>query len=110
MQKRLHRSKSERMIGGVAGGLAEYFDTDPSLVRLVFALLFVFGGSGVLLYLILWVILPVEDRTYDSPQDVTRENTQEITQRAKQFGEDVKSAFSGSSKPPEESAESSQED
>ena len=99
MQKRLHRSQKERMLGGVAGGLAEYFETDPSLVRLIFALMFVFAGSGFLLYLILWVVLPLEDRTYASSQDIARENTQEIADRARKFGEDVKAAVKSSSAP-----------
>jgi phage shock protein PspC (stress-responsive transcriptional regulator) len=103
MQKRLHRSQKERMLGGVCGGLAEYFETDPSLIRLIFALMFVFGGTGLLLYLILWIILPVEDRTYASPQDIARENAQEIADRARKFGEDVKTAVQrgSTSHPPE---------
>jgi len=103
MQKRLHRSQKERMLGGVCGGLAEYFETDPSLIRLIFALMFVFAGSGFLLYLILWIVLPVEDRTYASSQDIARENAQEIADRARKFGEDVKSAVqrSSTSQPPD---------
>jgi phage shock protein PspC (stress-responsive transcriptional regulator) len=85
------------MIGGVCGGLAHYFAVDPSLIRLVFVLLFVFGGSGFLLYVILWIILPEEGRTYASPEEATRANTQEIAERAKQLGQDVKTAFSSSS-------------
>jgi phage shock protein C len=53
--RRLYRSRSEKMIGGVAGGLAEYLDVDVSLVR--FALL---GGGGLLAYIVLWIIMPVE--------------------------------------------------
>lgn len=104
MQKRLHRSQKERMLGGVCGGLAEYFETDPSLIRLIFALMFVFAGTGFLLYLILWVILPVDDRTYPSSQAMARENAQEIAERARKFGEDVKTAVKGNptSQPPDE--------
>jgi phage shock protein C len=51
------------MFAGVAAGLAEYFAVDPALVRLLFVLLAFTGGHGLLLYLILWAILPVEDRT-----------------------------------------------
>lgn len=60
-QKRLMRSRSERMIGGVCGGLGAYFAIDPTLVRIAFALLvFVGVGSPLLLYLLLWVIMPPE--------------------------------------------------
>ncbi len=62
MVKQLTRSRTDRMIGGVCGGLARYFNADPSLIRLAFALAFVFGGSGLLLYLILWVVLPADAR------------------------------------------------
>jgi phage shock protein C len=56
--KRLYRSRDNRMIGGVCGGLAEYFNIDPTLVRLVFLILFLAAGSGPLLYLVMWVIVP----------------------------------------------------
>ncbi len=104
MEKRLYRSRTDRMIGGVCGGLGNYFGIDPSLVRLVFVLLLVFGGSGFLLYLILWIVLPEEGRTYASPEEATRANAQEIADRARQFGDDVKSAFGGSSSAGEKSS------
>jgi phage shock protein PspC (stress-responsive transcriptional regulator) len=49
-------------VAGVCSGLGEYFKVDPNIVRLAFAVLTVFGGFGVLLYLIAWVILPEEDQ------------------------------------------------
>ena len=55
---RLYRSVHGRVIGGVAGGIADFFGIDPTIVRLLFVLLVVFGGSGILLYIILWIILP----------------------------------------------------
>ena len=58
--KRLYRSKNEKMIAGVCGGLASYFHLDPTIVRLVFILLFLAGASGVLVYLVLWLITPLE--------------------------------------------------
>lgn len=59
--KRLYRSRGERMIAGVAGGLAEYFNVDPSLVRLAFVALTLFGGgTGLLAYLILAIVVPLE--------------------------------------------------
>jgi phage shock protein PspC (stress-responsive transcriptional regulator) len=56
--KRLFRSTTDKKIGGVCGGLAEYFDIDPLLVRLLFIILVIAAGGGVLLYLILWIITP----------------------------------------------------
>ncbi|MCL6430164.1 MAG: PspC domain-containing protein [Anaerolineae bacterium] len=59
--RRLYRSRDERMIAGVAGGLAHYFNVDPTLVRLAFVA-FTLGGGGIglLAYLILAIIMPLE--------------------------------------------------
>lgn len=59
--KRLYRLRDGRVVAGVCAGLAAYFRVDPTLVRLAFALLTVFGGAGVLLYLCAWVVMPEED-------------------------------------------------
>jgi len=58
--KRLYRIRDGRVVAGVCTGLAAYFEVDPTLVRLAFALLTVFGGVGVLLYLGAWVVIPDE--------------------------------------------------
>lgn len=58
MYKKLYRSVTDKMIGGVCGGIAEYFGIDPVIVRLVFVLAVIFGGSGILAYIILWIIIP----------------------------------------------------
>jgi phage shock protein C len=58
--KRLYRIRDGRIVAGVCTGLAAYFEVDPTLVRLAFALLTVFGGVGVLLYLGAWVVIPDE--------------------------------------------------
>ncbi|RFM25021.1 MAG: PspC domain-containing protein [Candidatus Thermochlorobacter aerophilum] len=56
--KRLYRSSRERMIAGVAGGLAEYFDIDPVFVRILFVASIFLSGIGILIYLVLWIITP----------------------------------------------------
>ena len=59
MYKKLYRSVTDKMLAGVCGGLAEYFSIDPVIVRLIFVLAVIFGaGSGILAYIILWVIVP----------------------------------------------------
>jgi phage shock protein C len=60
LSKRLYRSNSEKMIAGVCGGLASYFSLDPTIVRLIFILLLFAPPSGVLIYLVLWLITPLE--------------------------------------------------
>jgi phage shock protein C len=57
---RLYRSQTDRMVAGVCGGLAKYFNVDPTVIRLVFVVLALAGGPGLLLYLILWIITPIE--------------------------------------------------
>ena len=57
--KRLFRSRKERMIAGVCGGLGEYFGIDPTWVRLLFILFFFAGGAALLLYVVLWIIVPL---------------------------------------------------
>ena len=61
MKKTLYRTEKDKMIGGVCGGLGEYFELDPTLVRLFFALIFFGYGTGLLLYIFLWIIMPSED-------------------------------------------------
>ena len=56
-KKRLTRSNN-KMIGGVGAGLAEYLDIDPTIVRIVWVLMVLFAGFGILLYIILWLIMP----------------------------------------------------
>lgn len=58
--KRLYRSRSERMIAGVCGGIGEYFNIDPTLVRLLFVAFTLAGGSGVLAYIIFMIVVPEE--------------------------------------------------
>lgn len=56
--QRIYRSREQKVIAGVCGGLAEYFRVDVTLVRLAWALIFFAGGTGGLLYLIAWIIIP----------------------------------------------------
>jgi phage shock protein C len=56
--RKLYRSTSNRQLAGVCGGLAEYFNLDPTLIRVLFIVLAVLGGSGVILYIALWIIVP----------------------------------------------------
>ncbi|KTD06758.1 PspC domain-containing protein [Legionella jamestowniensis] len=59
-KKRLYRSRRDKMIAGVCGGLADYFNMDPTVMRLIFILLLLLGGSAILVYLIMWLVVPLE--------------------------------------------------
>jgi phage shock protein PspC (stress-responsive transcriptional regulator) len=58
--KRLYRSRYEKKIGGVCAGLADFFQIDVTVVRLIWVLLAVFAGTGILAYIIAWIIIPEE--------------------------------------------------
>ena len=58
--KRLFRSAKSKVFGGVAGGIAEYFEIDPIIIRLLFVVIAFAGGGGAIVYLILWIALPLE--------------------------------------------------
>ena len=58
MTKRLYRSRTERQLAGVCGGLAEYFGVDPTIVRVLFIAFALLGGPGLLLYIILALVIP----------------------------------------------------
>tara|TARA_B100001245_G_scaffold114048_1_gene83497 strand:- start:141 stop:347 length:207 start_codon:yes stop_codon:yes gene_type:complete len=61
--KRLYRSRKDRKIGGVCGGIGEYFNIDPTVVRLIAVLLLLPGGlPGLIPYIILWVVVPENPR------------------------------------------------
>jgi len=58
--RKLYRSRTNRMLAGVCGGLAQYFNTDVTLIRVLFVALTVLAGAGPLLYLAMWIIVPKE--------------------------------------------------
>lgn len=66
--ERLYRSTSNKVIGGVASGLADYFNIDVVLARVVFVLLAFFGGGGVLIYIVMWIIIPGQNSHYTNQQ------------------------------------------
>lgn len=67
-RRKLMRSRTDRKIAGVCAGVAEYFDVDVTLVRVVWLVCALFGGGGVLAYLIAWIVMPEEpERVYHAP-------------------------------------------
>ncbi len=58
--RKLYRSRTDRKVAGVAGGLAQYLNVDPTLIRALFVALAVLGGSGLILYLAMWILVPEE--------------------------------------------------
>ncbi len=60
--RKLYRSQSNRILAGVCGGLGEYFNVDVTLIRVLFVVLAVFGGAGLIIYLAMWIIVPDASR------------------------------------------------
>jgi phage shock protein C len=58
--RKLYRSKTNRKLAGVCGGLAQYFNLDATLIRVLFVALAVLGGSGLVIYLAMWILVPKE--------------------------------------------------
>jgi phage shock protein C len=58
--KRVYRSRTDRKIAGVCGGLAQYFDIDPVIIRLCWILFVLLGGTGIIIYIIAWFVIPLE--------------------------------------------------
>ena len=72
MVQQLYRSRTHKVLGGVCGGLGEYFGLDPVLVRILTVLMFMLPGVGILAYIIAWIIIP--ERPYD--MELTEDATQ----------------------------------
>lgn len=72
--KRLYRKPEGRIVAGVCTGLADYLGIDVTIIRLVFAALTVFGGAGVLLYLIAWLVVPEEDKKSSIAEEFVSKN------------------------------------
>jgi phage shock protein C len=62
--KRLYRSRTERVLLGVCGGLAEYFGVDPVLIRLIFIAFILLGGCALFFYLVMWLIVPLKPESF----------------------------------------------
>ena len=93
MEKRLYRSRTDRMIWGVCGGLAKYFNVDPVIVRVIMILLVFANGIGLLAYIILAIVVPLESSQATEPKQVIKENVEEMKQTASQLGQEIQSTF-----------------
>lgn len=79
--KRLRRSLKDSVIGGVSGGLGEYFGTDPVIFRILFVVLTFTGGGGVLIYLLMWIFIPKAEVDFRGQQFNNQNNTKESNEQ-----------------------------
>lgn len=92
MEKKLYRSQSNRMVAGVCGGLGIYLNIDPLLVRIFFVLLALAGnGIGVMVYLLLWITVPLEGLPRETNlQDTVQSGTEEIVEKTRAMGNEFR--------------------
>ena len=95
MAKKLYRSRKDYMIAGVCGGIADYFNIDPTLVRLATVLIVLLGGVGVIAYIIAWIIIPqnpeqepVKDEHFTQREGIRDSIKEGMDQLAEEFGEE----------------------
>ena len=93
--KRLHRSDDNRVVAGVCAGLADYFQVDPVLVRLIFVALGFINGLGIVIYLIMWLVVPDEGHSHMAGEDLVRANVDEIGGRLRELGGQMRGAPQG---------------
>lgn len=91
ISKSLYRSETNKILGGVAGGLGEYFNIDPNIIRIIFILLTIFSGSGILIYILLWILLPSKSKGAGFETGNIKENLSEMKQKAEKFAHDIRS-------------------
>lgn len=91
-EKKLARSRKNRMIAGVCGGLGEYFGLDATLIRVGFAILTLFWGTGVLVYIVMAIVIPLEGVKESDPSlgDRTRQAVNEVKDSVQKFAKDVR--------------------
>jgi phage shock protein C len=99
MSKRLRRSRTDRVLGGVCGGIGNYLDIDPIIVRLFFVLLSLGNGVGVFLYLVLWVVIPSESAEHMDLGKQVGEATGEMGERAGKLAAEIQETARGPRQP-----------
>ena len=104
MEKRLYRSRGDRMIWGVCGGLAKYFDMDPTIVRVIAVLSMFLGSLGIWAYIVLAIVVPLEDSKAAEPKETIKENVEEMKETARELGREIQSTLAGEEGKSEETA------
>lgn len=73
--KRLYRSETDVMLGGVCAGLGDFFNLDPTIMRLIFVVLFLTGSLGFWVYVVMWIVVPLESDVKGSTAHVVESRT-----------------------------------
>ena len=97
MENKLYRSRKDRMLFGVCGGLGKFFGIDSTIIRIIFVLL-AFTGFGILAYIVIAIVAPLEESQKTTPQGIVEENVKEIRETATKLGSDIHDTFAGKEK------------
>lgn len=96
--KRIYRVQDNKIVGGVASGIGEYFTVDPTIIRVLFVLLALFGGSGIFLYIVLWIIMPSQNDLNAKGKDAIYSNFEDMKQTAQQTVNTLNKSTNGENK------------
>ncbi len=89
----IRRSSYDRMIAGVAGGLAAYLKVDVNIVRLALVILGLINGIGAFIYLLMWLLIPSDRSITPGPREQVQENVEEMRDTAEDFIQRLRSMF-----------------
>ena len=89
VKKKLYRSRKDRKLAGVCGGLAEYFDIDPTIIRVIWAVLALCYGTGLLIYLVMALVVPVKPDGWNDVIDVDSEVREPREKKEKYKGPEI---------------------
>ncbi len=93
MEKKLHRSRNKKVIAGIAGGLGEYLDIDPIIIRIIIVLITIFHGIGLIIYIIMWIVIPEAPYSYSFTENKTGESEnlgQTINEETNKAADEIK--------------------
>lgn len=88
--KRLTRSKTNKVVAGVCGGLGEYFNIDPVILRILFVAMVLWGGSGVLLYIVMWLVIPEAGKESEPMEKRMETAGHEMKDKAQLMANDIR--------------------
>ncbi len=88
--KILYRSETNKVLGGICGGLGEVFNIDPTIIRVLFVLTMIFGGSSLFFYVVLWAVIPTRSKIANTSNENIRENIDEMKDRVHTFTKDFR--------------------
>jgi phage shock protein PspC (stress-responsive transcriptional regulator) len=98
VENKLYRSRTERMLFGVCGGLGKYLGIDPTIIRIILVLLVFCGGIGLLAYIVMSFLVPLEASQKSTPRGVVEENVEDIRETATKLGNEIRDTFAGKEK------------